>query len=73
MFLAGDYNIFTISDVLHCLQLRRKDKTVADQTVQQYFEAHQAQKRLVVTSEITSVFDVARMFKINNIHRFAFK
>jgi hypothetical protein len=53
LILAGDYNIFTISDALQCLQLRRKDKTVADQTVQEYFEMHQAQKRLVVTSEIT--------------------
>jgi hypothetical protein len=67
--LDGNNNIFTISDVLHCLQLRRLDKTVADQTVKQYFETHQAQKRLVVTGDVTSVWDVAKMFRVNHIHR----
>ncbi|KAI6231921.1 5'-AMP-activated protein kinase subunit gamma-1 [Aphelenchoides besseyi] len=65
----GDYNIFTLSDVLHCLQLRREDKGLADMTVQNYFDSYQTQKRMVVTGDITSVWDVARLFRMNHVHR----
>ncbi|KAI6209820.1 5'-AMP-activated protein kinase subunit gamma-1 [Aphelenchoides besseyi] len=65
----GEYNIFTLSDVLHCLQLRREDKGLADMSVQNYFDSYQTQKRMVVTGDITSVWDVARLFRMNHVHR----
>lgn len=68
--LAADaYNIFTLSDLLKCLQLRRENPSLGDAPVQDYFTTHQAQKRLVVTGDTASVWDVARLFRMNHVHR----
>ncbi|KAI6240584.1 5'-AMP-activated protein kinase subunit gamma-1 [Aphelenchoides fujianensis] len=66
---TGEYNIFTLSDFLRCLQLRREDKQLADQPVQHYFDEYQPAKRMVVTGDVTTVWDVAKLFRMNHVHR----
>ncbi|CAD5229411.1 unnamed protein product [Bursaphelenchus okinawaensis] len=65
----GNYNIFTLSDFLSCLQKRRSDPDLGDQPVAKFFEATQSNKRLVTASSEISVWDLARQFRINHVHR----
>ncbi|CAD5234384.1 unnamed protein product [Bursaphelenchus xylophilus] len=65
----GSYNIFTISDFLFCLQKRKSDPDLGDQTVAKFSETIQSNKRLVTASSEISVWDLARQFRINHVHR----
>jgi CBS domain-containing protein len=66
----GYFGVFTVTDCLSALKFASEQNVdIGDRTLQYFLENVQAKKKLVTAPSNMTVWDVARLFRMNRVHR----
>uniref|UniRef100_A0A7E4UWC3 CBS domain-containing protein n=1 Tax=Panagrellus redivivus TaxID=6233 RepID=A0A7E4UWC3_PANRE len=65
-----NYDIMTLTDCLHIFRAVAKEPTLADLKLKEFYSNHMPnRKKIIYSDSAQTVWDVARMFRVNRVHR----
>jgi len=66
----GTYEILTLTDCLHMFRLASKEPEIANMYLKDFYaQYYQNKKKVVYSTSSETIWDVAKMFRLNRVHR----
>ncbi|KAE9554174.1 hypothetical protein FO519_002595 [Halicephalobus sp. NKZ332] len=66
----GNYEILTLTDCLHMFRLASKEPEIANMYLKDFYaQYYQNKKKVVYSTSSETIWDVAKMFRLNRVHR----
>lgn len=67
---GSDLALFSLTDCLHILKAAvERNSKIGNETLSYFLELNQKRKGLISVNSVTTVWDLARMFLLNKVHR----